>query len=73
MVILGGWVFLMSEVPLYRLRRDEWLGAATAPLCTKTQCNSVHESNPVWVEGVNAVFRLNEVQGYLAHTKHPPP
>jgi len=58
MVVLGGGRFLMSEVPMYD------------PIPDATEFRQ--SASPDRVQGVRPNFGCN-LQGYLAHKKHPPP
>ena len=61
MVILGGWVVLMSEVPLYRNVEGV---KESAFIADRNQHG--HHTFPF-------VKSLQDLQGYLAHKKTPPP
>ena len=78
MVILGGWVFLVSEAPLY------WMLTAVLHLIGSAAlvCPALHiSSSPVYLYVRIALHRWHHllystdvaVQGYLAHKKLCPP
>jgi hypothetical protein len=61
MVILGGWVFLMSEVPLYVTARSHWPCLVTRSSWLQEHLTHAKVPPPM------------ALQGFLAHKKlHPP-